>query len=80
MKRRNPPWRRRPPGTARLDACMSTRHAAPLAAADRGVRRFEPAYLMGSWLCWMPNVVVAGLYLRSSRAKDPLAFLALRNA
>lgn len=30
---------------------------------------FEPAYRIVSWLCWMPNLVAAELYIRVSRRR-----------
>ncbi len=42
-----------------------------LIIAYRG--EFRPAYLWVSWLCWVPNLMVAEWYIRRSR-QDPVRF------
>lgn len=40
---------------------------------------FEPAYLWVSWLCWVPNLAAAEIYIQFTRHRNPLGFLRERS-
>jgi uncharacterized membrane protein len=63
---------------ALLFAAVTLRLWLPLLTGVFG--EFELAYLWVSWLCWVPNLLVAEAYVRFSRARDPLLFLTPRRA
>ena len=56
-----------------LFAAVTLRLLLPLLQIAMG--EFEPAYVLVSWLCWVPNLVAAELYVRSTRTRNPLWFL-----
>jgi hypothetical protein len=58
---------------ALLFSAVTLRLWLPLLEA--GLGGFEPAYLWVSWVSWLPNLLVAELYLRRTRNADTLQFL-----
>jgi hypothetical protein len=51
---------------AMLFSAVTLRIMVPFLAVALG--GFEPAYLWVSWLCWVPNLIGAELYVRHTRA------------
>jgi hypothetical protein len=58
---------------ALLFAAVTLRLWLPILVAGFG--GFEPAYVVVSWLCWVPNLAAAEGYIRWSRGRHPLRFL-----
>jgi uncharacterized membrane protein len=52
---------------ALLFAAVTLRIELPFLAI--GFQAFEPAYAIVSWLCWVPNILVAEWYIRRSRPR-----------
>lgn len=53
-----------------LFSAVTLRIWLPMLVAVTG--SFDPAYRLVSWLCWVPNLVVAELVIRGTRDRDPL--------
>ncbi|MGQ0764281.1 MAG: DUF2306 domain-containing protein [Gemmatimonadota bacterium] len=53
-----------------LFSAVTLRLWLPILVAVTG--SFDPAYRLVSWLCWIPNLIVAELIIRGTRDRDPL--------